>query len=110
MPSPDHLAQPRPDFARANCSHPPNDFAPSLRGGEVAGASSGEVAGARLRPVPRLALSLDEAAASLGVSRDYFDEHVRPELRVARRGRRVLIAVTELERWLEQNAARVLDA
>lgn len=55
---------------------------------------------------PRLALSPDEAAAVLGVSRDYFDEHVLPELRIVRRGRRILIAVTELERWLDRSAAR----
>jgi excisionase family DNA binding protein len=55
---------------------------------------------------PRLALSPDEAAAVLGVSRDYFDEHVIAELRVVRRGRRILVARTELERWLERSAAR----
>jgi excisionase family DNA binding protein len=63
----------------------------------------------RIVTPPRLALSLDEAAASLGVSKDFFDEHVRPELRVARRGRRVLIAVAELERWLHTSAARALE-
>jgi excisionase family DNA binding protein len=57
----------------------------------------------------RLAFSLDEAAASLGVSRDYFDEHVRAELRVIRRGRRILVSVRELERWLEKSAALALD-
>jgi excisionase family DNA binding protein len=57
-------------------------------------------------PAQRLALSPDEAAAVLGVSRDYLDEHVLHELRVVRRGRRILIAVAELERWLEQSAAR----
>ena len=42
----------------------------------------------------RLAVSPDEAAAVLGVSRDYFDEHVIHELRVVRRGRRsVLVAL-----------------
>ena len=41
-------------------------------------------------PLPRLALSPDEAAAALGVSRDYFDEHVAGELRIVRRGRRKL--------------------
>jgi excisionase family DNA binding protein len=55
---------------------------------------------------PRLALSPDEAAALLGVSRDYLDEHVLRELRSVRRGRRVLIALSELERWLEQSATR----
>ena len=43
----------------------------------------------------------------LGVSRDYLDEHVLRELRSVRRGRRVLIALAELERWLDQSAARV---
>ena len=55
---------------------------------------------------PRLALSPDEAAAVLGVSRDYFDEHVIDELRVVRRGRRILVALSELERWLDRSATR----
>jgi excisionase family DNA binding protein len=55
---------------------------------------------------PRLALSPDEAAALLGVSRDYFDEHVIDELRIVRRGRRILVALSELERWLESSATR----
>lgn len=53
---------------------------------------------------PRLALSPDEAAGVLGVSRDYLDEHVIGELRVVRRGRRILIALAELERWLDRAA------
>lgn len=53
----------------------------------------------------RLALTPGEAAAAIGVSRDFFDEHVLPELRVVRRGRKVLVAVTELERWLRESAA-----
>ena len=55
---------------------------------------------------PRLALSPEEAARLLGVSRDYFDEHVIGELRIVRRGRRILIALSEIERWLERAAAR----
>lgn len=55
---------------------------------------------------PRLAVSPDEAAAVLGVSRDYFDEHVIHELRVVRRGRRILVAITELERRLDRSATR----
>jgi excisionase family DNA binding protein len=59
---------------------------------------------------PRLAVSPTEAAELLGVSRNYFDEHILPELRVVRRGRRVLIAIAELERWLAENGARTLAA
>jgi excisionase family DNA binding protein len=49
-----------------------------------------------------MALSPDEAAAALGVSRDYLDRHIASELRWVRRGRRKLVAVRELEHWLEQ--------
>jgi hypothetical protein len=57
----------------------------------------------------RLALSPTEAAQAIGCSRDFFDEHVLPELRVVRRGRRVFIAVVELERWLAREAALTLE-
>jgi excisionase family DNA binding protein len=60
-------------------------------------------------PVPRLALSKAEAAEALGVSIDFFEEHVMPELRVVRRGRRRLVPVPELERWLRQNASLALE-
>ena len=62
----------------------------------------------REQAVPRLTLTPEEAAAALGVSRDFFDAHVKPELRVIRRGRLVLIPVRELERWTDENAASVL--
>ena len=57
--------------------------------------------------MPRLALSKAEAASSLGVSVDFLEEHVLPDLRVVRVGRRRLIQVRELERWLTANAVRV---
>ena len=57
----------------------------------------------------RLALSPDEAAAAIGVSRDYMDDHVAPELRWVRRGRRKFVSVKELERWLDREAARVFE-
>lgn len=57
----------------------------------------------------RLALSPDEAAAAVGVSRDFFDEHVAPELRIVRKGRRKLIPVRELDRWLDESATSTLD-
>ena len=58
---------------------------------------------------PRLAFSRLEAAASLGVSLDFFDEHISHELRIVRRGRRKLIPVREIERWLAAEAARPLE-
>ena len=57
----------------------------------------------------RLAVTLDEAADAFGVSRDFFDEHIRPELRIVRRGRRLLVAVRELDRWLDENASIALE-
>src|SRR4051794_39518426 len=51
----------------------------------------------------RLALSIPEACEALGVSWDFWSEHIAPEVRVVRRGRRKLVAVSELERWLERS-------
>jgi excisionase family DNA binding protein len=63
----------------------------------------------RKAPLPlRLTLSPDEAAAALGVSRDYLDEHIAHELRWVRRGRRKFVAIRELERWLDRAAARTV--
>ncbi len=59
------------------------------------------------RALPRLCVKPEEAAEMLGVSRDYLDEHIKPELRIIRRGpRTILIPVSELVRWLEHSAAR----
>jgi len=63
---------------------------------------------AAIAPVPRIALNLDEAAAAIGVSRDFFDEHVAHELRIVRRGRKRLVPAAELERWALEGAARTL--
>src|SRR3954469_25058334 len=60
------------------------------------------------RVVPRLALSKAEAAEALGVSIDFLEEHVMHELRIVRRGRRRLIPMVEVERWLDSSAARTL--
>jgi excisionase family DNA binding protein len=59
--------------------------------------------------VPRLALAMDEAAEALSVSRDFFDQHIRHELRLVRRGRKVLVSIRELEHWLEQSAALTFE-
>jgi hypothetical protein len=59
--------------------------------------------------VPRITLRCpSEAAASLGVSDEFFDEHVRPELKLIRRGRYTFVSVAELSRWADANSARTL--
>jgi Helix-turn-helix domain len=57
---------------------------------------------------PRLAYSKAEAAEMLGVSVDFLEDHIWPELRVIRRGRRVFVSAREIDRWLEANATRTL--
>lgn len=50
-----------------------------------------------------------EAPSCLGISDDYFRKYVASELRWIRRGRKKLVAIAELERWLEANAALTLE-
>ena len=57
------------------------------------------------RAVPRVALTIDEAALALGISRDHLERHVLPELRVIRVGRRLLVRIAELERWAQRHEA-----
>jgi hypothetical protein len=57
-------------------------------------------------PIPRLALSREEAAAALGMSLNSFERHVQPTIRLVRLGRMRLVPVGELERWLAENAER----
>jgi hypothetical protein len=59
-------------------------------------------------PVPRLALRKTEAAQALGMSVDFFEDHVLHELRIVRRGRLILVPIRELERWLSENQHRTL--
>lgn len=55
--------------------------------------------------VPRVTLRVpEEAAAAIGVSADFFDDHIRHEVKLIRRGRLVFVAVAELLRWAETNA------
>jgi hypothetical protein len=55
--------------------------------------------------IPRIALTPAEAAAAIGVGPDFFDANVAPELRLIRRGRKRLVPVSELERWVTQTAS-----
>jgi excisionase family DNA binding protein len=57
---------------------------------------------------PALALTVEQAAAAMSVSYDTFHEQIEPELRICRLGRRKLIPVNELQRWLDENAERTL--
>jgi hypothetical protein len=59
----------------------------------------------RLRPI---AVSRETAASMLGeMSVDSFERYVQPHLRLVRCGRLRLIPVTELERWVAENAEHV---
>jgi len=59
-------------------------------------------------PIPRLALTREEAALAIGMSLDSFERHVQPTIRLIRPGRMRLAPVHELERWLEEHAERTL--
>jgi hypothetical protein len=58
-------------------------------------------------PIQRLSLDVSEACLALGVSWDTFTEHVAPAIRIVRLGRRKLIAVAELERFLDEHGERL---
>jgi hypothetical protein len=57
----------------------------------------------------KLALRLADAAAALDVSVEFFNANVRPEVRLVRRGRVKLVPVSELQRWLDENAAYAVE-
>jgi hypothetical protein len=56
---------------------------------------------------PALALCVQDAAAALSVSWDTWREHIEPDVRIVRIGRRKLVPVTELQRWLDSHAEAV---
>jgi hypothetical protein len=60
-------------------------------------------------PVPRLALTREEAAQALGVGLTTFKTSIAPELRVIRRGKCRLYPIRELERWLADEAERAMS-
>ncbi len=60
-----------------------------------------------VEPVPRIALTQQEACATLGCREELFVEHVRPYLRVVRRGRKRLFPVAELRRVVDEMAENV---
>jgi hypothetical protein len=50
---------------------------------------------------PRLALSRNEAAASLGMSLRHFQRHVQPHIACIYSGQLRLYPIAELERWMQ---------
>ncbi len=61
-------------------------------------------------PVPRIALTRAEAAASLGVSLSHFERHIAPGLRTIRTGSARLIPTAELIAWADRSATLAGDA
>lgn len=60
-------------------------------------------------PVPRIALTKAEAAASIGMSVDSFERHVMPNIKMVRRGKIRLAPIAELERWVRENAEPLFE-
>lgn len=60
------------------------------------------------RPI-RLALKVNEACEALGISYETWRALVMPEVKVIRRGRLKLVAVAELQRWLDENGECIGD-
>jgi excisionase family DNA binding protein len=60
---------------------------------------------AKTSPItPALALTVEQACAALSVSYETWRQHIEPGMRIVRIGRRKLIAVTEIQRWLDANS------
>jgi hypothetical protein len=62
----------------------------------------------RSRTSVHIVRSMPLGLEAIGVSRAFFYVQVMPELRVARVGRKRLIPVSELERWLDKSASRAI--
>ncbi len=59
-------------------------------------------------PSASVVTDVREACASLGCSEEFFVEHLRPHLRVVRRGRKRLFPVAELRRAVDEMAEYVI--
>jgi hypothetical protein len=62
------------------------------------------VIGVTLATSDRLAFNKNEAASTLGVSVEFFERYVEPDVRFVRRGRRRLYPLAELIWWLWRSA------
>lgn len=59
-----------------------------------------------IEPIPRVTLTIAEAAQAIGVSERHFHTHVKPKLALVPSGRRVLVPVSELRDWVDRTAIR----
>jgi hypothetical protein len=59
--------------------------------------------------VTPIALPKPAAAAALGISVDSFERYVQADVRCIRRGSLRLYPVSELQRWADENAERLLE-
>lgn len=58
----------------------------------------------KVKPTPpAIALTVADACAALSVSAEFFRAHIESELRIVRIGKRKLVSVTELQRWMDQH-------
>jgi hypothetical protein len=78
--------------------------------GVVERLRSGDASVTASAPIPRIALRVpEEAAAALGVSADFFDKHIRHEVKLVRKSTLTFVSVADLERWCRENEARTLE-
>ena len=73
------------------------------------GGGSARRSGRPLSPVPRFALTRQEASAALGISVDTFERRVQPFIKVIPCGQLVLVPPAELERWVRENARYLVE-
>ena len=70
---------------------------------------SSQVEQSAARELPRHAYTAMEPPAVLGVSDDFFRQHIAPELRWVRRGSKKLVAAREIDAWLERERLTLGD-
>ncbi len=58
---------------------------------------------------PRVALTIEESAAAVGLSLSHFRRYVLPEIKTIRTGATVVVPVNELWAWSERAAVRAID-
>lgn len=61
-------------------------------------------------PIPRVALTRNEAASALGIGLDSFERYVQPHVRIIRWGRMRLVPVAELRRFADEAASSTISA